>query len=43
VSTIMAGLIGTLLLFGLGYGLAWLLRRRSESAAGGMQHTTDAT
>lgn len=43
VSTIMAGLIGTLLLFGLGYGLAWLLRRRSERATGDTQHTTDAT
>lgn len=28
-ATIVAGLVGTLLLFGLGYGLAWVLRRRS--------------
>lgn len=43
VSTIVAGLIGTLLLFGLGYGLAWLLRRRSERATANLQHGTDAT
>jgi ABC-type spermidine/putrescine transport system permease subunit I len=42
VATIVAGLIGTLLLFGLGYGLAWLLRRRSEHATGDQQHATDA-
>lgn len=42
VATIVAGLIGTLLLFGLGYGLAWLLRRRSERATGDPQHATDA-
>lgn len=29
IATIIAGLAGTLLLFGLGSGLAWLLRRRS--------------
>ncbi len=28
VATILAGLIGTLLLFGVTYGLAWLLRKR---------------
>ena len=43
VSTVAAGLIGTLLLFGLGYGLAWLLRRRSERASGNPKHATDAT
>jgi hypothetical protein len=43
VSTIVAGLIGTLLLFGLGYGLAWLLHRRSQRATGDPQHATDAT
>ena len=43
VSTIVAGLIGALLLFGVGYGLAWLLRRRSEQAAGNPQRATDAT
>jgi hypothetical protein len=31
VATIVAGLVGTIVLFGLGYGLAWVLRRRSES------------
>ena len=43
ISTIIAGLIGTLLLFGLGYGLAWLLRRRSQSATTNTQQATDAT
>ena len=43
VSTIVAGLIGALLLFGVGYGLAWLLRRRSERARGKPQRVTDAT
>jgi ABC-type Fe3+ transport system permease subunit len=28
VATILAGLIGTLVVFGLAYGLAWVLRRR---------------
>ena len=32
-ATIIAGLIGTLLMFGLGYGLAWALRRRAKRAA----------
>ncbi|MFN2225155.1 MAG: PDGLE domain-containing protein [Anaerolineae bacterium] len=32
LATIVAGLLGTLLLFGLGYGLAWFLRRRSSAA-----------
>mgnify|MGYP000190057304 CR=1 FL=1 len=32
-ATIVAGLIGTLTMFGLGYGLAWVLRRRSRQAA----------
>jgi hypothetical protein len=43
VSTIVAGLIGTLLLFGVGYGLAWLLHRRTERATGNPQRATDAT
>lgn len=30
VATMAAGLSGTALLFGLGYGLAWLLRHRSS-------------
>jgi hypothetical protein len=33
VATILAGLIGTLVVFGLVYGLAWVLRRRSERVA----------
>jgi ABC-type Fe3+ transport system permease subunit len=28
VATILAGLIGTLVVFGLAYGLAWVVRRR---------------
>jgi hypothetical protein len=32
-ATVLAGVVGTLVLFGLGYGLAWLLRRRSHHAA----------
>lgn len=43
IATIVAGLVGTVLLFGLGYGLAWLLRRRSEHASGDSQHATNAT
>ena len=31
LATIVAGLVGTVAVFGLGYGLAWVLRRRSES------------
>lgn len=30
-ATIIAGIIGTLLLFAIGYGLAWLLRSRTKS------------
>ena len=30
VATILAGLIGTLILFGVAYGLAWLLKSRWE-------------
>ena len=41
-ATILAGLAGTVLLFALGYGLAWLLRRRSERATGNTQQGTDA-
>ena len=43
VATIVAGLAGTTLLFGLGYALAWLLRRRSERAAGNPHRGSDAT
>jgi ABC-type spermidine/putrescine transport system permease subunit I len=42
VATIVAGLVGTALLFAVGYALAWLLRRRSERATGSQQHGTDA-
>ncbi len=31
LATIVAGVVGTVLLFGLGYGLAWVLHRRSDS------------
>ncbi len=33
MATILAGLIGTLVMFGVGLGLAWLLRRQSRPAA----------
>jgi len=33
VATILAGLIGTTLLFGLAYAVAWLLRARKKEAA----------
>lgn len=42
VATIVAGLVGTALLFVIGYALAWLLRHRSERASGNPQHGTDA-
>jgi hypothetical protein len=32
LATILAGIIGTLLIFGVVYGLAWLVRRRREAA-----------
>jgi hypothetical protein len=41
-ATIVAGLVGTALLFGLGYGLAWALRRRSERATDDPQQAPDA-
>jgi hypothetical protein len=41
-ATIVAGLVGTALLFGLGYGLAWVLRRRSERATDDPQQAPDA-
>jgi len=41
-ATIVAGLAGTILLFAVGYALAWLLRRRSERVPGSPQHRTDA-
>ena len=31
-ATIVAGIVGTLVVFGLGYGLAWLLRRREHQS-----------
>jgi ABC-type spermidine/putrescine transport system permease subunit I len=34
LATILAGVVGTLVVFGLGYVLAWVLRRRSGSAPG---------
>ncbi len=34
VARTVAGVVGTLGVFGLGYGVAWLLRRRSERRAG---------
>jgi hypothetical protein len=43
VATIVAGVVGTAFLFGLGYGLAWVLRRRSERATGDPQRVGDAT
>ena len=33
VATILAGVVGTLVVFGLVYALAWILRRRSRQAA----------
>jgi len=30
VATILAGVVGTVVVFGLGYGLAWVLRQRSR-------------
>lgn len=35
VATIVAGLIGVVILFGLTYGLGWLLRARAQSRNGG--------
>ena len=32
IATILAGLIGTLILFGVAYGLAWLLKSRKGRA-----------
>ena len=34
VATILAGIIGTLILFGLVYGVAWLAKSRSEESTG---------
>ena len=34
VATILAGLIGTLILFGVVYGVAWLVRSRREETSG---------
>ncbi len=31
VATIIAGVVGTIILFAIGYGLAWLLRSKSRS------------
>jgi len=33
IATILAGLIGTLILFGVAYGLAWLLKSRKKELA----------
>ncbi len=33
VATILAGLIGTLILFGAVYGMAWLIKSRKEEPA----------
>jgi ABC-type spermidine/putrescine transport system permease subunit I len=43
LATIVAGLVGTVLLFTIGYALAWLLRHRTERASGHPQRGTDAT
>ena len=37
LSTIAAGVVGTLLMFVLAYGLGWLLRRRAQQAAASPQ------
>jgi hypothetical protein len=42
VATIVAGLVGTVLLFAVGYALAWLLRRRSGRATSSPQQGADA-
>jgi hypothetical protein len=34
VATILAGVIGTLVLFGVAYGLAWLIKSRRTDRAG---------
>ena len=33
IATILAGLIGTLILFGVVYGVAWLIKSRKREAA----------
>ena len=43
LATIVAGLVGTALVFAIGYALAWLLRRRADRASGHPQQGTDAT
>ncbi len=42
LATIVAGLVGTILLFAAGYALAWLLRRRQDRVSGNPQQGTDA-
>jgi hypothetical protein len=42
MATIVAGLVGTALLFGVGYALAWSLRRRSARATGNPGQGSDA-
>jgi hypothetical protein len=32
LATIVAGLVGTLVVFGIAYGLAWIVRRRTEQS-----------
>ena len=43
LANIVAGLVGTALLFGLAWALAWLVRRRSERSSDDPQHAADAT
>jgi ABC-type spermidine/putrescine transport system permease subunit I len=43
LATMVAGLLGTALLFAIGYTLAWLLRHRSERVSGNPHHGSDAT
>ena len=42
LATIVAGLVGTCLVFAMAYGLAWLMRRSSDRVPGNPQHRTDA-
>ncbi len=42
LATIVAGLVGTILLFAAAYALAWLLRRKPDRASGNPRHGTDA-
>lgn len=42
VATIVAGVVGTVLLFAIGSTVAWLLRQRSERALSSPRHEADA-